>query len=37
MVLHGWMIELMKMVGIPDNIVNLLENSKETWITGDSM
>ena len=31
MVLHCWMIEAMKMVGIADNIVNLFENSKETW------
>ena len=27
------MIEAMKMVGIADNIVNLFENSKETWKT----
>ena len=33
MVPHGWMIEAMKMVGIADNIVNLFENSKETWRT----
>ena len=29
-VLHYWMIEAMKMVGIADNIMNLYENSKET-------
>ena len=33
MVSHRWMIEAMKMVGIADNIVNLFENSKETWGT----
>ena len=33
MVPHRWMIEAMKMVGIADNIVNLFENSKETWST----
>ena len=33
MVLHGCMIEAMKMVGIADNIANLFENSKETWRT----
>ena len=33
MVPHCWMIEAMKMVRIADNIVNLFENSKETWIT----
>ena len=33
MVLHRWMIEAMKMVGIADNILNLFENSKETWRT----
>ena len=33
MVLHRWMIEAMKMVRIADNIVNLFENSKETWRT----
>ena len=33
MVPHGWMIEAMKMVGIADSIVNLYENSKETWRT----
>ena len=33
MVPHGWMFEAMKMVGIADNIVNLFENSKETWRT----
>ena len=33
MVPHRWMIEAMKMVGIADNIVNLFENSKETWRT----
>ena len=33
MVLHHWSIEVMKIVGIADNIVNLFENSKETWIT----
>ena len=31
MVPHGWMIEAIKMVLIADNIVNLFENSKETW------
>ena len=31
---HGWTTEVMKMVvEIADNIVNLLENSKETWRT----
>ena len=30
---HYWTIEAMKMVGIADNIVNIFENSKETWIT----
>ena len=33
MVPHDWMIEAIKMVEIPDNIVNLFENSKETWRT----
>ena len=33
MVPHGWRIEAMKMAGIADNIVNLFENSKETWRT----
>ena len=33
MVPHCWMIEAMKMVRIAYNIVNLFENSKETWIT----
>ena len=33
LVLHGWMIEAMKIVGIVDNILNLFENSKETWRT----
>ena len=33
MVPHHWMIEAMKMVGIIDKIVNLFENSKETWRT----
>ena len=33
MELHRWMIEAMKMVGIADNILNLFENSKETWRT----
>ena len=33
MVPHRWMIEAMKMAGIADNIVNLFENSKETWRT----
>ena len=33
MVPHCWMIEAMKMVRIADNIVNVFENSKETWIT----
>ena len=33
MVPHGWIIEAMKMVGIADNIVNLFQNSKETWRT----
>ena len=33
MVPHRWLIEAMKMVGIADNIVNLFENSKETWRT----
>ena len=30
---HSWTIEAMKMVGIVDNIVNIFESSKETWIT----
>ena len=30
---HYWTIEAMKIVGIADNIVNIFENSKETWIT----
>ena len=30
---HHWMIEAMEMVGIAENIVNLFENSKETWRT----
>ena len=34
MVPHGWMIEAMKMVGIAENILNLLENWKKTWKTG---
>ena len=33
MVLHGWMIQAMKMVGIVDKILNLFENSKDTWRT----
>ena len=33
MVPHGWMIESMKKVRIAENIVNLLENRKETWKT----
>ena len=33
MVLHCWMIEAMKMVGIADNIVNLFENNKGTCRT----
>ena len=32
MVPHCWMIEATKMVRIAYNIVNLFENSKETWI-----
>ena len=28
-----WLIETMKMVRIADNIVNVFENTKETWIT----
>ena len=28
-----WLIEAMKMVRIADNIVNVFENTKETWIT----
>ena len=28
-----WMIEAMKMVRTADNIMNVFENSKETWIT----
>ena len=31
MVPHPWMIEAMKIVGITDKIMNLFENSKETW------
>ena len=31
MVPHRWTIEAMKMVGTADNIVNLFENSNETW------
>ena len=30
---HCWMIEAMEMVGIAYNIVNLFENTKETWRT----
>ena len=30
---HGSIIEAMEMVRIPDNIVNLFENKKETWRT----
>ena len=30
---HYWTIEAMKIVGIADNIVNIFQNSKETWIT----
>ena len=30
---HSWTIEAMKMVGIASNIVNIFENSKETWAT----
>ena len=33
MVPHRWIIEEMKMVGIANNMVNLFENSKETWRT----
>ena len=33
MVPHRWLIKAVKMVGIADNIVNLFENSKETWRT----
>ena len=33
MVLNGWMMEATKMLGIAGNIVNLFENSKETWRT----
>ena len=33
MVPHDWMIEAIKMVEIPGNIVNLFENNKETWRT----
>ena len=33
MMLHRWLIEAKKMVGIADNIVNLFENNKETWRT----
>ena len=33
MVPHCWMIEAMKMVRIADNIVNVSENRKGTWIT----
>ena len=31
MVPHGWMTEAMKMVGIAENFLNLLENRKKTW------
>ena len=30
---HGSIIEAMEMVRIPDNIMNLFENKKETWRT----
>ena len=33
MVLHLWMIEAMKVVGIADNIINSFEDSKKTWRT----
>ena len=33
MVPHHWMIEAIKMVGITNNVMNLFENSKETWRT----
>ena len=33
MVPDRWFIEAMKMVGIADNLVNLFENSSETWGT----
>ena len=33
MVPHCWITEAMKMVIFADNIVNVFENSKETWIT----
>ena len=33
MVPHGWMTEAMKMVGIAENLLNLLENRKKTWKT----
>ena len=31
--LYGWITEAREMVGIADNIVNLFENGKETWMT----
>ena len=33
MVPHHWMIEAIKRVGITNNVMNLFENSKETWRT----
>ena len=33
MVPHFWTIEVMKIVGIADNIVNVFQNSIETWKT----
>ena len=30
---YDWITEAMEMVGIANNIVNLFENGKETWIT----
>ena len=31
--LYGWITEARELVGIADNIVNLFENGKETWMT----
>ena len=30
-VLHSWIIELMEMSGIPDNVINFLQKSMDEW------